>query len=96
MKRATYFNPHKTALTCALVFAIGSLLFILPMVALTSFIPMKGQDGEAVNATFPGIVFLLMPIVYFIFGYLSTAFSAWLYNRISKFTGGIVCEITEQ
>lgn len=95
MKSFTYFAPHKTALTCSLVFAIGSLIFIIPMSVMFMFMPATDKFGNPVHMAFPIGMLLAMPIFYFIFGYISTAFFAWCYNKISKFTGGITYETSE-
>ena len=93
MNRITYFDPHKTALTCAAVFAVGSLLFLLPMALMFAFIPASNVNGAPM--VFPLTMILIMPVFYFIFGYISTAFFAWLYNRIASYTGGIRFQLSE-
>lgn len=95
MKRITYIAPHKSALTASLVFAITSLVFILPLVVITMLFPGTDQNGEPLDAGFPVLMFLAMPVVYLVFGYLSTLFVAWCYNKIAKFTGGITYETSE-
>jgi hypothetical protein len=95
IKRITYFGPHKTALSVALVFAISSLLFLFPMMIMFSLMPMTDPQGNPVNASFPANMFIIMPIFYFIFGYIFIALGAWLYNKVSKYTGGIEIETTE-
>lgn len=95
MKNLTYVAPHKTALTVSLVLALSSLLFIVPMMVMFSFMPMHDQNGNPVDASFPIGMMVAMPIFYFIFGYLFTGFAAWLYNKVAKFKGGIKYEATE-
>jgi hypothetical protein len=95
MKRVISFAPHKTAVTVALVFAISSLIFILPMIGIFSLIPATDQDGNPIDAGFPLGLIVFMPVVYLIMGYLGTAFAAWVYNRVAKFTGGIQFELDE-
>lgn len=92
MKRFTYFAPHKTALTCSIVLAIGSVIFVVPMAVMFTFIPATDHNGHSVDMAFPIGMVLAMPVFYFVFGYLSTAFFAWCYNKISRFTGGITYE----
>jgi hypothetical protein len=95
MKNITYVAPHKTALTVSLVFALSSLLFIIPMMIMFSFMPMHDQNGNPVDSNFPIGFMIAMPIFYFIFGYLFTGLAAWLYNQVAKFTGGIKYEASE-
>lgn len=94
-KRIVAFSPHKTALTVACVFALCSLLFLVPMALMFSFLPSTDQHGNAINMGVPIGMLLVMPIFYFIFGYLGTAFSAWVYNRIAKWTGGIKFQLAD-
>ena len=94
-KNITYFAPHKTALTAALVLAISSLLFIIPMVLTMSFMPSVDHNGDPIPTFFPTVMIIIMPIAYFIFGYIFTGFSAWVYNKVAKFTGGIKIELSE-
>ncbi|MCK4587280.1 MAG: hypothetical protein KAU29_08055 [Gammaproteobacteria bacterium] len=89
IKNIAYIAPHKTALTAALVMAISSLIFIIPMMIMMSFAPTVDQDGNTIPKIFPAAMVLIMPIFYFIFGYIFTGFSAWVYNKVAKFTGGI-------
>lgn len=95
MKSITYIAPHKTALTAALVMAISSLLFIIPMVLMMSFAPTIDHDGNPIPKAFPAAMILIMPIFYFIFGYIFTGFSAWIYNKVARYTGGIAIETSE-
>jgi uncharacterized RDD family membrane protein YckC len=95
MKSITYVAPHKTALTVSLVFAISSLLLVIPMTLIFSFMPMYDQAGNPVNSGFPMGVLLAMPVFYFIFGYIFTGIAAWLYNKVAMFTGGIKYEAVE-
>jgi hypothetical protein len=89
LKSITYVSPHKTALTVSVVFALSSLLMIIPMAISFSLMPATDQNGNPVNNT-PFIVMIMaMPVFYFIFGYMFTGFAAWVYNKVSKFTGGI-------
>ena len=89
MKSITYFAPHKTALTVSVLFAIASLIFIIPMAILLSLVTPEG-------AGLPIGMMLAMPIIYFVMGYLSTALMAWIYNKVAKYTGGITVIFAEQ
>ncbi|MDH5612900.1 MAG: hypothetical protein OEY66_10645 [Gammaproteobacteria bacterium] len=95
IKSITHFAPHKTALTVSLVFALSSLLFVVPMAILFSFMPSTDPNGNPINTTPFLIMMIAMPIFYFIFGYLFTGLAAWLYNKVAKFTGGIKYETAE-
>lgn len=94
MKSITYVAPHKTALTIAIVFALSSLLFIIPMM-MFSFMPATDHNGNTINSGVPVVMMMIMPVFYFIFGYLFTGLSALIYNKVARFTGGVKVEITE-
>lgn len=95
IKSITYFAPHKTALTVSLVLALSSLLMVVPMAISFSFMPATDSNGNPVSTTPFLFMLIFMPIFYFIFGYLFTGFAAWLYNKVSKYTGGIKYEASE-
>ena len=95
IKRITYVAPHKAALTIALVFTLTSLLFVIPMAISFSFMPSLDHNGNPINRTPFFAMMIAMPIMYFIFGYIFTGFGAWIYNKVSKFTGGIPYESNE-
>ena len=95
IKSITYIAPHKTALTAALVLAISSLIFIIPMMIMVGFMPSVDNAGNPIPKQFPGIMMLAMPFFYFIFGYIFTGLSAFIYNKVAKFTGGIQIETSE-
>jgi ABC-type multidrug transport system fused ATPase/permease subunit len=94
-KSITYIAPHKTALTVSLVFALCSLLFVVPMAIFFSLMPATDQMGNPVNTSSFLYMMLIMPILYFVFGYIFTGIAAWIYNHVSKFTGGIKYEAVE-
>ncbi len=95
-KRITYISPHKTAITLSLVLALSSLLFVVPMLVFSSFIPATDHQGNPINTGFPIFMFIAMPVFYLIFGYLFTALSAWIYNHVAKLTGGIIIDMSEE
>lgn len=61
IKSIIYIAPHKTALTVSLVMANSSLLFIIPMIIMFSFMLATDQHGNPINARFP----FIMPVFYF-------------------------------
>ncbi|MDF1819250.1 MAG: hypothetical protein P1U54_11460 [Immundisolibacteraceae bacterium] len=95
IKKITYFAPHKTALTVSLVFALSSLLMVIPMAISFSFMPAVDPQGNPIDKSPFLFMVIGMPFFYFIFGYLFTGVSAWLYNKVSKVTGGIKYETSE-
>lgn len=94
MKTITKFYPHRTALTLSILMAASSLLFVIPMFIVMSFIPATDMNGNPVNAGFPLGFVIAMPFFYLILGYIMTLVGAWLYNLVAKLTGGIKFEVT--
>lgn len=94
-KSITYIAPHKSALTVALVFSIISLLFVVPMIIMFSFMPATDQDGNPIDSNFPFYIMIFLPVMYFVMGYLFTGFASFIYNKVAKFTGGITYESIE-
>jgi len=89
MKTITYIAPHKTAFTIASVMGIVAFIFFIPFTLiwgslLTSNASIHIKDLGALLITQVG-----MSIFYFISAYLLVALTAWTYNKISRFTGGI-------
>lgn len=90
------FRPHKTALILGIIIALVSLLFMIPMAIVMSFIPATDQNGNPVNAVFPAVMFFAAPLFYFVITYLFALMSTFLYNRISKNIGGITIVVEEE
>jgi hypothetical protein len=73
----------------ALYFLIG--IVIAALVGL--FGSMFPDAGDSSVALFGGMFLLAMPIVYGVFGVVSGALIAWLYNVVAGFTGGLEMEL---
>ena len=79
--RVTRFGIHSTALVAGLIY------FVLAIVCVPIFYMIS---RNAPKGGFPGIVLVIGPIFYGVFGYVATAISCWLYNLIASWSGGIV------
>lgn len=78
-------SPHQNGKVFAVLMALGSLVFLGPFCVLLMFGP---NDPNAP----PVWLFLLLPLFYLIFGYISVAVGCWLYNIMFKHIGGIEFE----
>jgi hypothetical protein len=78
--RLTRFGVHPTAIVVAILYFILALVFV-PFVYLAS--------RNSPNGGLPGVIIVVGPIAYGIFGYVFTAIGCWLYNRIAGWTGGV-------
>lgn len=87
-KQIKRFSPHQNGKVFAVLMAVSSLIFILPMFAIISLtLPQVDQNGNPIE--FPMFLLLAMPFMYLIFGYISVVIGCAIYNFIVKFTGGI-------
>jgi hypothetical protein len=90
------FDTHKAALTVASVFAVSTLLFLIPFMLI---MPIAMQGANEVNGGGVAVltemfsVMIFMPVFYFIFAYLGVRFCAWFYNKIAGKTGGFVLTV---
>ena len=89
-------SPHQNGKVLAVLTAIGTF----PMFALTALpvFYMRSQFdhmGSQIEFPFPTFLFLIMPIFYFVFTYLSIVFVCWLYNLMFKVIGGFEFEFKE-
>ena len=87
-----HFSPHQNAKVFSVLFALSSLIMVVPMF----FFTFLAIPDEAQASAFPGFLFLLFPIIYLIFGYLFIGIGCWIYNFITKFTGGIEFQIEQK
>ncbi|WP_151633176.1 hypothetical protein [Noviherbaspirillum aerium] len=81
------FPLHQNAKVIAVLMALSSLIFALPMFVVFLFMPaMEGQQRPS------AFMFLLFPFLYLVMGYVMVAIGCALYNLVSKYVGGIEYE----
>jgi hypothetical protein len=86
------FSPHQNGKVFAVLMALSSLLFIVPMSIALSFVP-AGVDANGHPFPQPPVaMFLLFPFLYLIMGYIMVAVGCAFYNFMFKFIGGIEYE----
>lgn len=90
------FSPHQNAKVFAVLMAVASLVFAVPMFLAFLAIP-DGVDarGNSVHPP-PAFIALLFPIAYLILGYVSVRVGCWFYNVMFKYVGGIEYETHEK
>ena len=84
----TRFSTHQTAKVFAILMFFTSLIFMTPFMLLSTFGASAEQPGQGVMAS----MFLFMPILQGILGYLMVRLGLWLYNKIVGRIGGIEFE----
>lgn len=81
------FSLHQNAKVFAVLMALSSLIFIVPIFLIFSLMPMpEGQKGP------PAFMFLLLPVMYLVMGYIMVAIGCALYNFVSTYIGGVEYE----
>ena len=94
-KQIKRFSPHQTAKVFAVFMAIATLPMMIPMMLVAMFAPQPmDPHGNPVN--FPYVAFLLFPVFYLVFGYISVAIGCWLYNFMYRYVGGVEVEIEDK
>ncbi len=93
--RITRLSPHQNGKVFAVISAVSSLIFVIPMLLIMLFAaPATDQQGNPVDI--PVFMFILMPVFYLVFGYLSVAIGCLIYNLLVRFVGGIEFELSRQ
>jgi hypothetical protein len=93
-KQLKRISPHQTAKVAAVLMAVGSLPFVVLFTFVSTLVPFPG--GQAGPAPVPGMMFLVIPIMYLILGYVFTAAGCWFYNLMYPFIGGIELEFEDK
>ena len=95
-RRLTRISVHKTSFTIALMyvvvtFVIGIALAVVgtPIVAALSSLFGEDDFSAGMWLAFAIGLAVLGAILYGIFGYIFTALTAWIYNIVAKWTGGV-------
>lgn len=90
------FSTHQTAKVFAILMAVSSLLIIIPFSLMSMLIPsLVDANGNDIATGSFGVVFLIMPILQGMMGYVMMRVGLWVYNKIAPRTGGIEFELEE-
>jgi hypothetical protein len=77
---------HQNAKVFAVLYAVGSLVFVVPFGGASIFnAPVSMREYATFNM-------LALPFVYLLFGYVSAILLCWLYNVLAKLIGGFEFE----
>jgi hypothetical protein len=79
------FSPHQNGKVFAVMMAVSSLVFVVPLMLIATATAPAGQG-------FPLFLVLVFPVMYLVFGYLFVAAGCWIYNFLVRYTGGIEFE----
>ncbi len=87
----TRFSPHQNAKVVSILMAVTSLIFIIPMTLMMSFI----QSKPGMNLGPSPILFFIAPIFYLLFTYVIVFLGSMIYNFMAAYTGGIEFELSD-
>lgn len=77
-------SPHQNGKVFGVLMALTSLIFLIP------FVLLFGAFGPGGRGAGPSMfMFILMPFIYLIFGYLSVAVGCMIYNFMFRYIGGV-------
>ena len=83
-------SPHQNAKVLSIYAALFSLFFVIVMAVVFTVVRPMDPHGDLVP--FPLYLFILLPVVYFVFGYILVAAACALYNLGFRFIGGFEFE----
>lgn len=85
-------SPHQNGKVFGILMALSSLIILIPMFVIFSMIHMPlDQNGHRMGP--PAFMFLILPILYLVVGYIMTVIWCAVYNLVSKYVGGIEFEL---
>jgi hypothetical protein len=94
-KQIRRLSPHQNGKVFGILMAVGSLVFVVPMLAIMMFsAPAVDQHGNPV--TFPKFLLILFPILYLVIGYLMTVIGSAIYNFLFRYIGGFEFEVNDE
>ena len=79
-------SPHQNAKVAAIMMAVTSLIFAVPVVLVMSVFGARGGT--------PVWSIIVIPLVYLVIGYITAVIACAIYNMLVPFTGGIEYETT--
>jgi fluoride ion exporter CrcB/FEX len=82
----------QTSLMAAILYFVLSLLICIPMFFVGLAIPNTSNN---VFSSLGSVLFLFLPFLYAILGFIFSALGCLVYNVVAKFTGGIAFTLEE-
>jgi glycopeptide antibiotics resistance protein len=89
MKRVKRFGVYQTSKVVAIILFIASLIFLIPFGLIVGLTFGNHFSGFPFGG---GIFMIILPILYGVFGFITTAIGCLVYNLVAKWTGGIELE----
>ncbi len=86
---------HRTALVSAICMAVLALVIALLVTPFMMMMPRTAETSPGMSLFGSWAVVVIMPIVYFVIGYIFTAIWAALFNLVAPWVGGIPVTFAE-
>ncbi len=92
--RLKNINPVQCGIVLAVMYAFLGIVFVVLMAPFMALISTMGMNNQAGNpfSSFGFAGLLVFPIMYGVLGFISGLLSAFIYNLVAGWTGGV--EIT--
>jgi hypothetical protein len=90
-KRLSRIAPWQAGKLFAVIYFFVSLLFVIPMVLISSIIPTPPGPGPKFG---PGM-WIIFPFLYALFGLIFVPLGCWIYNMAAKVVGGLQVSVTD-
>ncbi len=91
-KRLARISPLQLGIVLAVLYAVLSLIVILPLGAISmaggAFMQHHGTHSGGATL-FTGVFLFLLPVLYAVLGFVVGVLVAAIYNLVASFTGGI-------
>jgi len=91
-KEIISFDIKQSAKVISLVGAFAAI----PFSVLGFFLFLVGLYSTNAELIVIGIMYIAMPLIYLIMGYIFMAFFLWIYNRVAKKVGGITYTVKDE
>jgi hypothetical protein len=79
-------SPHQNGKVFGILLAVVCLVFLIPVLLMVTSMAPPGNKGPML------FMFVFMPVLYLVFGYLMVVVGCTLYNFMFKHVGGIEYE----
>lgn len=81
-------SPHQNAKVSAVMMAVMSLLIVVPFGLIAMAFSPSGANGLGMGLG----MFIALPVIYLVMGYIMTIIGCAIYNFVSRMVGGIEYE----
>ena len=95
-KQIKRLSPHQNGKVFGILTAVASLVLVIPMLVFLAFAaPSVDQHGNPIGLP-KFLIFVVLPIFYFVFTYVSVLIGSAIYNWLVKYIGGFEFEVEER